>query len=121
MITDIDKARELSDAREIDTLCDAPDLPFMLVDRPEPYTQATWHMDCADLFTSADPEKNNYIRQNLAALMYHMSELGSCLSERSKLLKSQCIAMHLTNIGGQILENCIENNLTTEKAGNQYE
>lgn len=117
MNTDIDKARELSDAREIDALSDAPDVPFVLVDRPEPYTMATWHIDCADFMVSDKPEHNEEIRLELQKALYWYATFAWQGKPESNLWRSNGLMLAANSIGIRVIQNAIANGLTAEKVG----
>jgi hypothetical protein len=126
---DIDRIKEIEDDAAIDALVDMPfvitDADYMgeiVTDDDYPaagvYNTAAWHSDCADILISDDPAKNDYIRNQLAQLL-QLFKMASCthMSTTSQLLTSQCIAMCLNNIGGQILENAIANGLNINSVG----
>lgn len=107
---DIDKAVELARSADVDGFTVQEEKPFQ-------YDAESWHLDMADAIWG-DVEANDYIRKQLIGCLNNMPRKDSFpQSDRSKILTAQCLVMHMINIGGQILENAINNGLTVEKLG----
>jgi len=118
-MSDIDRLVEIARDADIDALVDGPDWTITDANYPPGFVYArdSWHSDCAQMITSMKPENNDYIRDQLISALRSMPTASYPATEDSKIINSQCMAMYMMNIGGQVLENAIKNGLTLEKLG----